>query len=161
MSLPPGSGLRPATVHDAALIQSHRTAMFTEMGSDPAKLAGVHELGVQWHRRMLASGRYSGLLAEAGGQVVAGVGLLWNDLPPNADTDGTVRAYLLNVYVEPAHRGQALARKLVQAALDECRSRGVEIVTLTASEAGRPTYERLGFVAVPEMKLRLGVEVGA
>lgn len=160
MTSPAPYSLRPATVHDAELIQTHRTAMFTEMGSDPAKLARVHETGVQWHRRMLAGGRYTALLAETDGQVVAGAGLLWNDLPPNADTDGTVRAYLMNVYVDPAHRGQALARMLVQAALDECRVRGVEIVTLTASEAGRPTYDRLGFVAVPEMKLLLG-EVSA
>ena len=153
MSLSAGSTIRPATVADAALIQSHRDAMFTEMGSDPAKLARVHETGVQWHRRMLAGGRYTGLLVEAGGQVVAGVGILWNDLPPNADTDGTVRAYLMNVYVDPAHRGQALARTLTRSALDECAARGVDIVTLTASEAGRPTYERLGFVPVPEMKL--------
>ena len=41
VTLPPGYTLRPATVHDAALIQSQRTAMFTDMGSDPAKLLSL------------------------------------------------------------------------------------------------------------------------
>ena len=153
MTLPTGYTPRPATVHDAALIQAQRTAMFTDMGSDPVKLAKVHDAGVAWHRRMLAGGGYTGLLVECGGDVVAGAGLLWKDFPPNADTDSTVRAYLLNVYVVPEHRGHALARFMVEAALDECRTRGVNTVTLTASEAGRPTYERLGFVAQSEMKL--------
>lgn len=152
MTLPPYT-LRPATVHDAALIQSQRTAMFTDMGSDPAKLAAVHDAGVAWHRRMLAAGTYTGFLIEHGGGVVAGAGVLWNDFPPNADTESLVRAYLLNVYVRPEHRGHALARVMVEAALDECRARGVNTVTLTASDAGRPTYERLGFTPQKEMKL--------
>ena len=159
--MPTGSTLRPATVHDAALIQTQRTAMFTEMGSDPVKLARVHDAGVAWHRRMLATGAYTGFLVEHGEGVVAGAGILWNDFPPSADSDSPVRAYLLNVYVVPEHRGHALARLLVEAALDECRSRGVEIMTLTASAAGRPTYERLGFAAQPELKLLIAARAPA
>lgn len=155
MTLPPGYALRPATVRDAALIQSQRTAMFTDMGSDVAGLARVHEAGAAWHARMLACGAYTGLLIESGGKVVAGAGVLWNDFPPNADTDSSVRAYVLNVYVRPEHRGRRLARTLMQAALAECRARGVDIVTLTASDAGRPTYEALGFTPQAELKLLL------
>ncbi|GGS29343.1 GNAT family N-acetyltransferase [Deinococcus knuensis] len=155
MTLPPGYALRPATVRDAVLIQSQRTAMFTDMGSDVAGLARVHEAGVAWHARMLACGAYTGLLIESGGEVVAGAGILWTDFPPNADTTATTRAYVLNVYVQPAHRGQRLARALMQAALAECRARGVDIVTLTASDAGRPTYEALGFTPQAELKLLL------
>ena len=155
MTLPTGYTFRPAGVADAELIQVQRTAMFTDMGSDPQRLARVHEQGVAWHRRMLATGAYTGLLVQCGVEVVAGAGILWTDFPPNADTDSLVRAYLLNVYVSPPHRGQALARTLVQATLTECRARGIDIVTLTASDAGRLTYERLGFGVQPEMKLLL------
>ncbi|ALW90215.1 acetyltransferase [Deinococcus actinosclerus] len=127
--------------------------MFVDMGSDPTRLAAVHDAGVAWHARTLASGTYTGLLIEGGGEVIAGAGILWTDLPPNADTTATTRAYVLNVYVQPEHRGQRLARALMQAALAECRARGVDIVTLTASDAGRPTYEALGFTPQAELKL--------
>ena len=134
--------------------------MFTEMGEPVQRLERVRALGEQWLRSALAGGRYTGFLieteqVETGHEVIAGAGLLWQDMPPNAQTEQVVRAYLLNVYVSPPHRGQALARTLVRAALTECRERGVDIVTLTASEAGRPTYERLGFVVQAEMKLLL------
>ena len=166
MTLPSSCTLRPATAADAELIQMQRAAMFTEMGEAPERLARVHGIGAQWLETMLASGRYSGLLAEhAGavvpGNVIAGAGVLWQDMPPNADTALSVRAYLLNVYVHPAHRGRRLAQTLVQALLTECRARGVQIVTLTASDAGRPTYERLGFGAQAEMKLLLQGKVSA
>lgn len=155
MSLPPGYTLRPATPEDAGLIATQREAMFVEMGSDPARLAAVRDTGAAWHRAALENGRYLGLLLEHGGQVVAGTGILWTDFPPNADTASTARAYLLNVYVSPEHRGRRLARALVQAALAECRARDVDIVTLTASEAGRPTYEALGFRPQAEYRLLL------
>lgn len=160
MTLPAGFTLRPATPADAATIQAQRDAMFVDMGSDPARLAAVHDAGVAWHTRTLAAGTYTGLLVEHGegghrGEVIAGAGILWTDLPPNADTAATTRAYVLNVYVQPAQRGQRLGRALIQAALAECRVRGVDIVTLTASDAGRPTYEALGFVPQREMKLLL------
>ena len=155
MTLPAAYALRLATVHDAQLIQAQREAMFTEMGEPVQRLERVRAVGEQWLRSALAGGRYTGFLVESGRQVVAGAGILWQDMPPNAQTACAVRAYLLNVYVSPEHRGQALARTLVQATLTGCRERGIDIVTLTASDAGRSTYERLGFVVQAEMKLLL------
>ena len=155
MSLPYSYTLRVAGVADAQLIQSQREAMFTEMGEAVQRLERVRAVGEQWLHSALVGGRYTGFLVETGQEVIAGAGLLWQDMPPNAQTARAVRAYLLNVYVSPPHRGQALARTLVQVALTECRKRGIDIVTLTASEAGRPTYERLGFGVQSEMKLLL------
>lgn len=153
--------LRPATVADAALIQRQRDAMFTDMGQEPARLAQVHGVGATWLRGALGRGLYTGVLAEAGAEVVAGAGVLWQDLPPNADTGLTVRAYVLNVYVRPDHRGRRLARRLVEHLLAECAARGVRLVSLHASEAGRPTYEALGFTPTNELRLTLPGEAGA
>lgn len=159
MTLPNGYTLRAAGPADAAVIHEQRTAMFTDMGLDPARLAQVHEAGVAWHTRALTAGTYSGRLIERGGHPVAGAGILWMDLPPTPDSPGSTRAYVMNVYVHPGHRGRRLARILMNSLLGECRARGVTTVTLTASHAGRPTYEALGFTPLPELKLVLSDEV--
>lgn len=155
MTLPPAYTLRRALPTDAELIQAQRDAMFTDMGMEPSALGRAHSGSLAWHRRMLESGSYTGFLLEHAGEVVAGVGILWQDLPPNPDTALSLRAYIMNVYVAPAHRGKALARHLMDAVLDECKARGVRIVTLTASDAGRPTYEKMGFRPQAELKLVL------
>lgn len=155
MTLPTSYTLRRALPADAALIQAQRDAMFTDMGAEQAGLGRAHSGSLAWHRRMLESGSYTGFLLEYAGEVVAGAGLLWQDLPPNPDTTLSQRAYVMNVYVQPQHRGKALARHLMDAVLDECKARGVRIVTLTASDAGRPTYERMGFEPQAELKLLL------
>jgi GNAT superfamily N-acetyltransferase len=49
--------------------------------------------------------------------------------------------------VEPSARRQGLGSALTQTCIDWLRGRGAQTVLLYATEAGRPIYERLGFVA--------------
>jgi GNAT superfamily N-acetyltransferase len=60
----------------------------------------------------------------------------------------------VNVYTEPAYRRQGLARELMKKVMEWCAREGVETVILHASEEGRPLYERLGFEATNEMRLK-------
>ncbi len=155
MTLPPGLTLRAATVADAATIQAQRDAMFTDMGSDMARVRASSAPSLAWLRGALTDGTYSGILIEMDGKVVAGAGVSWQRLPPSPRTLPTLRAYIQNVYVAPEQRGQGLARHLMEILLAECRTRGVEQVSLHASDAGRPTYVKLGFVPTNEMHLTL------
>jgi GNAT superfamily N-acetyltransferase len=155
VSLPAALTLRPATPADAELIQSQRDAMFTEMGDPQGRVPAAHAASLAWLGAGLISGSYSGVLAEVGGRVIGGAGVTWQSLPPSPRTLSMVRAYILNVYVEPAQRGHGLAGLLIELLLAECRALGVDHVTLHASDAGRRTYERLGFGPTNEMRLTL------
>ncbi len=53
-----------------------------------------------------------------------------------------------NLIVSPLLRGQGTGSALMQAALSALETAGAETVWLTASAAGRPIYEKLGFQAV-------------
>lgn len=53
-----------------------------------------------------------------------------------------------NLIVSPLLRGQGTGSALMRAALAALEAAGTETVWLTASEAGRPIYEKLGFLAV-------------
>ena len=68
---------------------------------------------------------------------------------------GRWRGNILNVYTEPAHRRQGMARALMQIALDWCRANGVGAVILHASPDGRTLHESLGFVATNETRVML------
>lgn len=47
--------------------------------------------------------------------------------------------------VLPKHRGQGLARKLMQYVIHYCQQLGIRYITLQASFAGEPLYSKLGF----------------
>jgi GNAT superfamily N-acetyltransferase len=148
--------IRLANAEDARLIAAHRRAMFAEMGSaDEATLDALEQASVPWTGQRILEGRYLGWIAADGEQVAGSAGLLILDWPPHPlDPEGTERGYLLNVFVEPAYRKRGLARELVQMCLAEAKRRKIRVVTLHASDAGRPLYESMGFEATNEMRWR-------
>jgi ribosomal protein S18 acetylase RimI-like enzyme len=57
-------------------------------------------------------------------------------------------AYLEELYVAPPKRGEGLGRALLEAAMEEARDRGADVIDLGTSEddtAARGLYESLGF----------------
>jgi GNAT superfamily N-acetyltransferase len=151
--------IRPATPADAETIFQQRRAMFEDIWGPlaPEAAATMEATFIPWVRRGLADGSYRGWLACAGdGRVVAGGGLIvheWMAHPRNPDPR---RAYIANVYTEPAYRRRGIARRIVDAVLDWCRDEGFKVVSLHASPFGRPLYESLGFEPSNEMRLQLG-----
>jgi Predicted acetyltransferase len=145
---------RRATEADAELIGEQRRRMFEDSGQgNDARLKEVADKFVPWVRERLIDGRYVGWLTEDDGRVVAGAGVLFMDFPPHWMDPEPVRAYLLNVYVDPEFRGRGLARALLEIAVSDARRRGIKVVSLHASTFGRPLYERNGFKSTNEMIL--------
>lgn len=105
-----------------------------------------------WVRERIAEGRYLGWIAQANLRVAGSAGLLIVDWPPHPFHPGSSqRCYLLNVYVEPEFRKRGLAHELIEKCLAEAHARGIRVVTLHSSDAGRPVYEKFGFHPTSEM----------
>jgi GNAT superfamily N-acetyltransferase len=146
--------IRMATLADVALISHQRANMFIDMGMDPAPIRQMEQPFQMWVSDLMTKGAYYGWFAVADdGQVVAGAGLWLNPWIPSPQSPSGQRGYILNVYTEPEHRRQGLARRLVQTCIDDCRERGLSAVVLHASDQGRPIYERMGFKVTNEMRL--------
>lgn len=137
---------------DALVYQRRR--MFEDMGISESTPHGLEKMSVSfraWAEKHLAAGDYLAWLACDGEQIIGGAGLLLLDWPAAPDGDDSPRGYIYNVYIEPEYRRRGLARQLMQAILDECAARKIKRVRLHASDAGRPLYEKLGFIATNEM----------
>lgn len=53
----------------------------------------------------------------------------------------------------PEHRGRRLASRLLLAALEEARERGLETTSLQASMLGRGVYERIGYELIAPLRI--------
>jgi ribosomal protein S18 acetylase RimI-like enzyme len=144
---------RTATASDAGLIAAHRHAMFAEMRrSDESTLAEMTANFEPWVAGMIAAGKYVGWIVEDSATPVASAGFFELEWQPHPlDPAAQHRGYLLNFWVDPAYRGRGLARSLVRESLAEARRRGIRVVALHASDAGRSVYEAMGFRATNEM----------
>jgi len=147
--------IRPATLEEAATITAHRRAMFFDMGHrDGRVLDSMSEAFLPWVREKMSVGEYLGWFAIAeDGSVAAGAGLWLMDWPPHMVGPVSRRGNILNVYTRPEFRGQGLARRLTETAVEWCRANGVRTVILHASDEGRPLYRALGFESSNEMRM--------
>ncbi|MFZ1937577.1 MAG: GNAT family N-acetyltransferase [Terracidiphilus sp.] len=144
---------RSATLVDAALITAHRRAMFASMPNPSEEVLGTMSRAFEpWVRERIGEGRYLGWIAEENLRVAGSAGLLIVDWPPHPfHPDASQRGYLLNVYVDPEFRKRGLAHELIEKCLAEAHARGIRVVTLHSSDAGRPVYEKFGFRPTSEM----------
>ncbi|MGA7079011.1 MAG: GNAT family N-acetyltransferase [Terriglobales bacterium] len=148
--------IREAEASEAAIILHHRRSMFRDMGDGTSdELDRMVEVSRPWLARALADGSYHHWLAlDASGRVCGGGGVLLVPWPANPTDPCTERAVILNVYTEPEFRKRGIARQIMLTILAWTREHGLRSVNLHASDEGRPLYEKLGFAATNEMRLR-------
>lgn len=156
--------VRPAAPADAPILARHRVEMFRDMERlrDEAAAVALRAASEPALRAWLASGTYLGWLATPAGspgEVVGGAGLQLRPMLPRPGADGAgvvlgPEAYVLNVYVEKAWRRRGVAALLMDCVLAHARGAGLPLITLHASDEGRPLYARLGFAPTNEMRLR-------
>ncbi|THD81807.1 MAG: GNAT family N-acetyltransferase [Phenylobacterium sp.] len=147
---------RPVGPDDLDLVCRHRQEMFKASGRSDEMLAPMAAPFRAWLAPKLASGAYFGWIADAEGQPVAGLGMMVIDWPPHpSHMDQDARGYILNVFVEPAHRGRGVAGALMARATEEGRRRGLAYLVLHATAMARPMYDKLGWAQTSEMSISL------
>ncbi|HTS87251.1 MAG TPA: GNAT family N-acetyltransferase [Gemmatimonadales bacterium] len=104
--------------------------------------------------RLLGKGCWHCWLAELAGETI---GMAWLQLVeklPNPVGEPEWLGYVTSVYVTPACRQRGIGAALLEAALSECDSRGVEAVILWPTPRSRPLYARHGFTAPTDLLQR-------
>ncbi len=149
--------IRPATLSDIPHIVAHREEMFREM-QIPAAFEDMAIAADLWLRHAIPAHVYRGWIAVAdNGAVAAGGGLIVIPWPPGPMTMDPRCGFIFNVYTDPAHRKQGLARRLMDAIHEWCRAEGIERVVLNASTFGKPLYEAMGYVVTDEPMMRMRI----
>lgn len=135
--------------------------MFRDMGyRDDRALDSMTEKFLTWVQAKMLAGEYLTWFAVGNDEsIVGGAGLWLMDWPPHMIGTSSRRGNIVNVYTEPAFRRRGLGRQLTQAAMDWCRSNGIDVLILHASEEGRPLYDSLGFQPTNEMRIKLSDEM--
>lgn len=153
--------VREATPDDADVLVRHRIGMFTDMGLplDAAALDAAFRL---WLAEKMPEGIYRAWLVETDDGAIAGGGgisiLPW---PPGPSYMGDKIAVVYNVYTDPAHRRQGLARLIMNAIHTWAADHDITSIVLNASRDGQPLYESLGYQVTPSpMMFRSLVKIG-
>ncbi len=158
-----GFTLREATEQDILQLSIHHRKMFEEIWAKKGQQIGnstAMEIEQAYARKLsgeLPGGACKSWLIEDGGEPVASGAITILSFVPTPNDLSSKVAYLHSMYTEAGLRGRNLASHIVRTALAYCKTNGIKRVFLSASEAGRPVYERIGFASSPDM-MRIFIE---
>jgi GNAT superfamily N-acetyltransferase len=145
--------IRRATVDDIPVLVRQREDLFIEMDHpDLGRMGEIYEL---WLQTAIPKETYRAFLVEVEGETVAGAGLMVYDKPPSPTNLITQTAFIYNLYVEPPHRNQGHAHRLMEAMHQWARESGISAVALHTSPNARSLYESMGYEITDEMRIIL------
>jgi ribosomal protein S18 acetylase RimI-like enzyme len=147
--------IRIAVPADLPEILRQRRRMYEDMNyKDTKALDSMVSMCTPFLAEALSSGSFRSWLGLMNGNVAGGGAVLLSPWPCHPYDSTCRRATILNVYTYPEYRRKGVARALMQAMLDWCKTEGFTAVFLHASDDGRPLYESLGFKFNNEMRLK-------
>jgi RimJ/RimL family protein N-acetyltransferase len=155
--------LREATERDIPQLSLHHRKMFQEIWEK--KNQGISnslctEIELAYSRKLireLVGGSCKCWVIENGDQIVASGGITIVSFVPTPNDLNSRVAYLHSMYSEKAYRNKNFANRIVKEALQYCKANEIKRVILTASQAGKPIYEKIGFASSPET-MRIFIE---
>jgi len=148
--------IHDATIDDIQILATHYRKMFEEIyeknglkiEKDRAK-----ELEAAYMDKIvkqIPEGVCKAWVVKEDDQIIASGAITFASLVPVPSDMNHNIAYLHGMYTEKNHRQKKCAKKIVDRAIEYCQDKGINRVLLNASDAGKPIYERIGFVRSPE-----------
>jgi GNAT superfamily N-acetyltransferase len=107
-----------------------------------------------YYRDALFDATHTAILAFDGDALVGAGGVSYYRVMPTFHNPTGRCAYIMNMYVRPAYRRRGIATAMLDLLVADARRHGAGRIALEATEAGRPLYQKYGFVpARGEMEL--------
>ena len=149
--------IRQAAVADIPDLVRLRRMMFETMGyDDPAQLNTSDAASESYFSAAIPAGSFRGWLAVTSKDITIGCGGVVIDRHPPGPSNLSGRiGYIMNLVTDPDYRRRGIARRMMQVMLEWLAEQNIGCMSLHATEVGRPLYEKLGFVANNEMRLKL------
>ncbi len=140
---------RIATADDIELMMSSRLEMLRVV-NDLEDDYEYDEEFVEYSRDYFLNGDQTTVLAIENGEVIGCASMSYIRIMPTFSHPSGKRAHLMNVYTAAEYRWHGIARKMCKMLIDDAWEKGASEISLDATEAGRPLYEKLGFEASEE-----------
>lgn len=151
--------LRKATISDIPLLIKLRIDFILD---EKGTLTTEQETAIKnqlqtYFAKHIPAGTCIAILAEANGEVVSTAYLSTFEKPANTAFPTGITATIYNVLTYPDHRRKGIATKVINKIIEEAKQTNISRIELSATESGRPVYEKLGFKksSYAEMSLRI------
>lgn len=139
---------KKADMSDISLLTSTRIKVLRAANEldESTDMSLIEQESRRYYERALADGSHTAFLVMDGEKVIGTGGISYYDVMPTCDVPTGRKAYVMNMYTDPACRRQGIAMKTLSLLVEDAKSRGVTFISLEATRMGRSLYERYGFI---------------
>lgn len=123
--------------------------------SDDVDMSDVKEQSYLYYKKALSEDNHVAYLVFDGDKFVGAGGISFFQVMPTFHNPTGKKAYIMNMYTKPEYRRKRIAYKTLDLLVAEAKQRGIDAVSLEATDMGKPLYEKYGFVKMnDEMELQ-------
>ena len=121
----------------------------------------IEKTSAEYYSKALTDGSHTAYLVYDGESIIGAGGISYYRVMPTCDVPDGRKAYVMNMYTDPAYRRQGIAMNVLKLLVNDAVSKGITHICLEATDMGRPLYEKYGFVTMEhEMILPMKVQEG-
>lgn len=122
--------------------------------SDSEDMQEVKKQSYDYYNSALKNESHTAYLVLDDNQFVGAGGVSYFRVMPTYRNPTGLKAYIMNMYTAPQYRRKGIAYKTLDLLVADAKARGVNFISLEATEMGKPLYEKYGFVQMNhEMEL--------
>ena len=141
---------RVATLDDLDLLTASRVKVLRAANKldDSVDMTEVEKESYNYYKKALADGTHFAILVMDDGEFIGAGGVSFYNVMPTYHNPSGKKAYIMNMYTDPSYRRQGIAYKTLDMLVHVARKRGINQISLEATEMGRPLYEKYCFVKI-------------
>ena len=148
--------IKKADINDIEMLTKTRVEVLraANLLDETADMSDVETESRRYYEKALQTDEHAAYLVFDGDKFIGAGGVSFYQIMPTYHNPSGIKAFNMNMYTNPDYRRQGIAMETLRLLVDEARSRGISLIALEATAAGRPLYEKFGFVSAEcEMEL--------
>ena len=124
--------------------------------SHDVDMSRVEQESYGYYQSALENGNHVGYLVYDNDTFIGAGGVSYYQVMPTFHNPTGGKAYIMNMYTDPEYRRKGIAMRLLDLLVKDAKQKGIQNISLEATEMGQPLYEKYGFVHMnSEMELEL------
>ena len=138
---------RKATTADIDLLVETRIEVLRAANelTESVDMSEVEKQSRNYYEQALADGTHTALLVFDHGQFVGAGAISYYRVMPTYHNPTGRKGYIMNMYTRPEYRRKGIAFHTLELLIEDAQEKGIVSVSLEATSAGYPLYEKYGF----------------
>ena len=149
---------RKAAAEDIDLLTKTRIEVLLAANGLPGNtdMSEVERQSRAYYENAITGGTHTAFLVFDRDRFVGTGGISYYQVMPTWHNPTGRKGYIMNMYTRSEYRRKGIAYHMLDLLIQDAREKGVSFISLEATAAGRPLYEKYGFSAMAgEMELLL------